>query len=1302
MKKILIIEDDRDIIEVLQMALEEDGYGVIATDTGSSGLELARSIRPDMILLGVLLPDINGINICRSLKSDKDFKSIPIILLTALDDIGNTVKGLTAGANDYVSKPFVLRELLARMKSHLRVKELYDATKKEEEEKTKASWETLQLERNKLKAILEAMEDGAYIVNPNYEVEYINPKMEEIFGSVEGRKCYEYLHDRVEVCTNCKNEEVFSGKAIRSEWDSPKNKKYYLTISTPIKNPDGSVSKFEIFHDITERRQAEEALRSSEERYRMLVETMNDGMGVQNENNVFTYVNDRLCEMLDYRRDEMLGKSISLLFDASDLKNFEVQFERRKRGDHTPYEINMKKKDGEKIFVLISPRPIFDDGQFKGSIAVITDITARKEAEMELWESEERLQAILDNASTIIHLKDTKGKYILVDRQFEILANIAKERIVGKTDFDIFPENIAKIFSSGDQKVLETGLPLETEAMVPFDEKTSAYFIIKFPLIDSSGTPYAVCGIITDITERKRAEEALRQSEQRYRTLVQSLPDIIYKIDQEGCFTFLSDSIRNLGYEPEELVGKHFKEIIHPDDINAVSSSVVLAKYAGKKTGDAQAPKVFDERRSGKRMTRNLEVRLVGKKWVEKQNDPPEIVGAIFFFGEVDASGEFGIEENPKEKNHIRTAGIIRDITERKKAEKTLKESEEKYRALVDNAYDAILLADMDGNLLDANKKAEDLLGYSKKELMTLHITKIHAPESLERALETFKEMVETGTVFFQDGLALRKDGGKVPVDITGAVFEYAGKKAAMGIFRDMTEPKKVIEEFKKYKLLFDNVSDLAFICDTNGNILFVNKIFEKLTGHKLQEFIGKPFAPLFDEKNLQKAMEVYQRTLEGEAPAFELCFKNTGILCEYKSFPLKDAAGNTIGIFGIARDMTDRIKSEEALTISETRFQDVAANTGDWIWEVDVEGKYTYSSPVVEKVIGYRPEEIIGKYFYELFSPDERENLKKVAFEVFAKKEIFRNFPNCCIHKNGQRVMVETSGMPITNSAGKLLGYRGADRDITEQKLAEERAKRQQEKLIQADKMISLGNLVAGVAHEISNPNNSITLNVPSIQDLWRDAKPLVTKSAKIESVKSLANLPMEEGVGLLEELLTAIQHDSERITKIVSGLKDFARTDTKGYGSEVDIENVINSSVKLIDSLIKQSTHQFSINLTPLPSVRGNFQKLEQVFVNLIINACQALTDINQAVEIKTSHEQKHGRVTIQVKDQGRGMKKEVLGRVMEPFFTTRQSSGGTGLGVSISYGIVREHGGTMEYKSEPSKGTTVTIALPVADSN
>jgi PAS domain S-box-containing protein len=242
--------------------------------------------------------------------------------------------------------------------------------------------ERLELERNKLRNILDSMNDGVYIVNQHYDIGYSNPATERDFGPINGRKCYEYLHDRREICPWCNNAVVFSGKSVQWEWYFAKAGKTYDLIGSPYINEDGTVSKLEIFHDITERKRAEEAVQKSEEKYRLLVETMNEGLGVKDENGLWTYANDKLCYMLGYFQGELIGRPVAESFDERNQKIYKEQMALRKKGKAGSYEISWTNKDGQKIPTIVSPKPIFDkDGHYKGSFAIITDITERKHAE---------------------------------------------------------------------------------------------------------------------------------------------------------------------------------------------------------------------------------------------------------------------------------------------------------------------------------------------------------------------------------------------------------------------------------------------------------------------------------------------------------------------------------------------------------------------------------------------------------------------------------------------------------------------------------------------------------------------------------------------------------------------------------------------------------------------------------------------------------------------------------------------------------------------------------------------------------
>jgi PAS domain S-box-containing protein len=272
---------------------------------------------------------------------------------------------------------------------------------KREKEKLQAE-ETLQQERDKLKNILDSMKDGVYIVNKQGELDYINPTIEREFGPINGRKCYEYFHGSTSVCPWCKNHEVFAGKAVHAEWYSSRTGKIYDSFATPFPNEAGTISKLEIFRDVTERKQAEEALEKSEEEYRRLVETMNEGLGIYDENGRWTYANDKLCYMLGGFQGELIGRPVAEFLDEPNQAIWNEQMRRPNKWGLEPYEITWTNKEGKKKPTIVSPKPIFDKtGEYRGNIAVITDITDRKQAEEALRESEKQLRFLSTQLLTI-------------------------------------------------------------------------------------------------------------------------------------------------------------------------------------------------------------------------------------------------------------------------------------------------------------------------------------------------------------------------------------------------------------------------------------------------------------------------------------------------------------------------------------------------------------------------------------------------------------------------------------------------------------------------------------------------------------------------------------------------------------------------------------------------------------------------------------------------------------------------------------------------------------------------------------
>lgn len=263
---------------------------------------------------------------------------------------------------------------------------------------------------------------------------------------------------------------------------------------------------------------------------------------------------------------------------------------------------------------------------------------------------------------------------------------------------------------------------------------------------------------------------------------------------------------------------------------------------------------------------------------------------------------------------------------------------------------------------------------------------------------------------------------------------------------------------------------------------------------------------------------------------------------------------------------------------------------------------------------------------------------------------------------------------------------------------------KQLRQQLIQADKMIALGTLVSGVAHEINNPNNFILLNSEILSRTWQDIEPILKKHAETDEDFLLAGVPYTEAKENIPGFISDIQQGADRIRNIVQNLKDYARPTAApaALAEYVDIAAVIQSAINLTANQIKKYSQNFSVEYQKgLPPVKGNSQQLEQVMVNLILNSLQALADKNKSVAVAAKYLENEEQILILIKDEGAGIPPQKLDQVFNPFFTTRRDTGGLGLGLSICSTIIKDHKGQIQFESRVGEGTTARITLPAAKS-
>jgi PAS domain S-box-containing protein len=352
------------------------------------------------------------------------------------------------------------------------------------------------------------------------------------------------------------------------------------------------------------------------------------------------------------------------------------------------------------------------------------------------------------------------------------------------------------------------------------------------------------------------------------------------------------------------------------------------------------------------------------------------------------------------------------------------------------------------------------------------------------------------------------------------------------------------------------------------------------------------------------------------------------------------------------------------------------------------------------EEFLGLAKEKIIGRSSSEVFPKDFAEkNFVMAATLQKGRRKIEEE--STIVFPDGRRFDVVCHKAQIRGQDDQMLGLVGTIFDITVRKRAEEEAELRRSQLIKKEKLASLGTLVAGVAHEINNPNNFIMVNTTTLQEIWENLLAFLDHYYKTHEDFSIGYIPYSTARESIPRLVSGIVDGSERINNIVQTLKKYAKKDTSGMDQNVDINAAVEYSIEMTRNIVNKSTSNLAVNLSSdLPTFKGNAQRIEQVIINLIINSCESLLAQDKAISISTSLAPGHESIILEVADEGAGIPKEVLSHIMDPFFTTKRDTGGTGLGLSISQGIINNHGGSLHLKSTESMGSTAIIKIPVTN--
>ncbi len=389
---------------------------------------------------------------------------------------------------------------------------------------------------------------------------------------------------------------------------------------------------------------------------------------------------------------------------------------------------------------------------------------------------------------------------------------------------------------------------------------------------------------------------------------------------------------------------------------------------------------------------------------------------------------------------------------------------------------------------------------------------------------------------------------------------------------------------------------------------------------------------------------------------------------------------------------------ADEALRESEEKYRLLAETAREFILAFDPHGRITYVNRAWREASGFDTEEMLAMTIFEIMPPDEKATFQERLDLLYSGSTAPDLFEADWTVKSGDRIPVEATMATLMDAAKTVRVFITA-RDVTEKKRAESQARLHREQLYQADKMATLGTLVSGVAHEINNPVTFIMLNAPILDQAWQAVLPILDDYHRDHGDFKVGRMDYSRLRERIPLLLANISDGAERVKTIVGELKDFARQDPSEMADHVDINPIVAKAVGLVGNLIKISTHHFSAQYGPdIPRVKGNSQKISQVVINLLVNACQALPDPERAIRLTTAYEASAGQVLIEVTDEGCGMPQEVLEKIRNPFFTTKRESGGTGLGLAIADRIVEDHGGSMHFTSAVNEGTTARLCLRV----
>jgi PAS domain S-box-containing protein len=1077
------------------------------------------------------------------------------------------------------------------------------------------------------------------VVNPDSSIKYINPAFENLteFSAAEliGKKFpYPFWPPNSAISIRSFLETATSGPTVAGLEYTLKNKSGQLftvePTGTPLINSKGKLWCYVVnLADITGRKRAEEKLKESEERCRGLFDRSPDLIYIHDFEGKFLDANPAALEKLGYQRSELDSLHFQSLLDYNQLPSALEKIKDLLAGivQEKPSEFVVRCKNGHFIDLEIRSSLVFQDGKPVAIQGMARDVTDRKRAVVALRESNQFNISIMQNAPNPVEVINPDASIKYVNPAFETLTGYTLNEIIDlKPPYPWWKNEDAIEYTREFARATEKEI-YRSEVNLR-NKNGESFWVEKFlTSVKENGLVKYYLSNWVVITERKASQEALLQSFSKYRTLSDSISDVFFSMDRNFNYTYWNRASEKLtGVSSADAIGKNFSDVFPENDVTRKLQNKFLEAIT---TGETQH---FTTVYPGQ------------QKLVHEVSVYPSADGISVF---------------------------IKDVTDRELAEKSLRDSEEKYRTVVENMQDVFYRTDNQGKLVIVSPSGARLLGYDSVEeiyqkgsVMAFY----SMPEDREEFLQDLKSK---GKVTDFEVTLKKRDGGLVSVSTNSHIYRDAlGKPLGIeGVFRDITARKQAEEALlrseAKYRSLVETASAGVASVDMQGNFTFLNDTLCQMLGISIDEMLGQPFFPLVHPDDLPVIVSRLSNARIGIQLGTDMefrVFSRDGRTLWFHTNPKPiqidgEVTGFSIILHDVSEHKLGEIKLRDAAEEWRTTFDSIT----DLVYIRNNQSKIIRMNKAFAETFNKKPQELVGRSCCEIVhgtkeSHSECPHLKMMETKKSVTVEYFE--PNLNMY-------IIESISPILNEKGEVTGTVNVVKNITEHKQIEQQ-------LIMTDKLATIGELAAGIAHELNNP---------------------------LTGVIGFSQLIMEGEIPpQIKDDLNIISNEAQRAAKIVKNLLTFARKHqpVKQFNQINDcISEVLNiRAYEQKNRNIKVVTH-----LDPdLPKIMIDYFQIQQVIINIIINAEFFTDESHNGGTLSITSEKIGDIIRVSFSDDGPGISKENLKHLFNPFFTTKEVGKGTGLGLAICHGIISEHRGRIFAESEPGGGATFIVELPV----